>query len=493
MRGCHGTARAGGCAIEARWVLRGGLAGCIALSMAALLDPAAGQVASPEVREAPVRYDADLLPPAFHGSRRDLVSEALPADGVALFFSAPVRVRQNDVNFEYRQDSDLLYLTGSHEPGSALLLAPGGVDVGGRTVREILFVPPRDPVQEVWTGRRFGADRAEEELGVEAALAYDRFDDVVRPLLQADRPVFRLPPPGGVPEGSPLDEQLSAVASHPPERRLRALLDSLRMVKTDEEVELLQRAVDITGEALREAMAAIEPGVHEYEVEALIQYAFHARGAEHPGFPSIIASGENAVILHYETNRRRMEADDLVVMDVGAELHGYTADVTRTVPVDGTFSEEQRAIYALVLEAQEAGIEAVRAGAPFQAPGMAAARVLAGGLAELGLIESPTDVQGLRRFFMHGTSHYLGLDVHDVGTGGPLVPGTVLTVEPGLYVAPAEDVDPRWWNIGVRIEDDVLVTEDGPVVLSADVPRTVAEVEEAMRRQPGLVAPDGGR
>ena len=219
--------------------------------------------------------------------------------------------------------------------------------------------------------------------------------------------------------------------------------------------------------------------MHEYEVEALLEYVFRRSGAEHPGFPSIVGSGENSVILHYESNRRPMEAGDVVV-DIGAELHGYTADITRTFPVSGRFSEEQRRIYELVLKAQEAGIAAVRAGAPFGAAHRAAYPVLARGLAELGLVDDPGDAAGVSRFFMHGTSHYLGLDVHDVGSPGPLRPGAVLTVEPGIYIAPAEDVDPRWWNIGVRIEDDVLVTEEGPVVLSTGAPKTVEAIEALM-------------
>jgi Xaa-Pro aminopeptidase len=263
---------------------------------------------------------------------------------------------------------------------------------------------------------------------------------------------------------------------------LRAILSDLRMIKTDEEMTLLRRAIDITAEAHRAVMQQVEPGWAEYEIEALVEYTFKKEGAEHPGFPSIVGSGENAVILHYESNRRTTRPGDVVVIDIGAEYHGYTADVTRTVPVDGVYSPEQRAIYELVYRAQEAGIEATRAGSDFGAPHQAAAQVLATGLAELGLIPSPTDAQGLRRFFMHGTSHYLGLDVHDVGSRGPLQPGTVITVEPGLYVPAADDIDPKWWNIGVRIEDDVLVTDGDPVMLSADVPRQIDEVEALMAR-----------
>jgi Xaa-Pro aminopeptidase len=251
----------------------------------------------------------------------------------------------------------------------------------------------------------------------------------------------------------------------------------------------LKRAIDITVEAQREAMRSLTPGMHEYEAQALIEYVFARNGSEYPGFPSIVGSGENTVILHYESNRRRTQPGDLVLMDIGAEVHGYTADVTRTVPVSGTFSPEQKAIYEIVLRAQDAGIQASRAGSPFGAPHQAAARVLAAGLAQLGLITSPTDAEGLRRFFMHGTSHYLGLDVHDVGAYGPLEAGTVITVEPGIYIAPAPDIDRKWWNIGVRIEDDVLITAQ---LLSGGAPRTVAEIEALMREQ-GLGNQPGGK
>src|SRR5690606_20231457 len=192
-------------------------------------------------------------------------------------------------------------------------------------------------------------------------------------------------------------------------------------------------------------------------------------------------SGENSVILHYETNRRITESGDMIVIDVGAEYRGYAADITRTVPVSGSFTEEQRAIYDVVLRAQEAGIEAARAGADYMDPHWAAERVMAEGLARVGLIRSASDLNGLRRFFMHATSHYLGLDVHDVGDRGPLRPGTVITVEPGLYIPAADDIDPRWWNIGVRIEDDILITEAGPVNLSSGAPRSSAEVEALMQ------------
>ena len=528
----------------------------LALLAACLTLPATAQRTTPP--EPPVRYDADLLPPAFHESRRVAVLEALPKHGVAVFFSSPVRVRENDVDYEYRQDSDLYYLTGTTEPGTILLLAPGGIEIDGTTTQELLLVPPRNAYSEVWVGRRFGADRAQTTLGVEKAVSNERFGEVMAKLAaEPKRRFFHLPLPEGAASDTDLGRQLDVFTSHvrtldlrgnflaqnalrlmlsatTPERftqakqivtgrlaaddfddptlreayaafvdapdvtawqrwqnekleanfadavLLRDTLTRLRMVKTQAEMVVLQRAIDITTAAHREAMRSIEPGMHEYEVEALVEYIFRRNGAQDPGFPSIVASGENATILHYNTNRRPMTADDLVVIDIGAEVHGDTADVTRTLPVDGTFSDEQRAIYQLVLEAQQAGIEAAQAGRPYMAPGQAATRIIEAGLRELGLLQSGDDV---RAFFMHGTSHYLGLYVHDVGDYGPLQPGQVITVEPGIYISPSPDVDPKWWHIGVRIEDDILITEDGPVNLSQSAPRAPAAVEALMRER----------
>jgi Xaa-Pro aminopeptidase len=506
--------------------------------------------------DAPVRYEDDFLSADFHSGRRDALRALLPENAVAFVFGAATRNRSNDVSYEYRQSSDLLYLVGTEEPGSVLVLAPGGIRVDGRTVREVLFVPPRDPAEEVWTGRRFGTDRATRQLGVELAVESPRFAEIVVPLLSdATKQIHHVEIPDAPESGSDLERQLQtflaqarplalppsaaplarALAAGPREyerlkrapsaalggsltdeplrglsqafaasrsyeewarRRtellrgrsegsaLRILLNDLRTTKTEEEMVLLRRAIDITVEAHREVMRQVEPGWTEYQIEALAEYVFRRNGSEQPGFPSIIGSGENSTILHYESNRRTTEPGDVVVIDIGAEYHGYTADITRTIPLNGRYSDEQRAIYEVVYAAQEAGIRAARAGNAFQAPHQAVSQVLAQGLARLGLIAGPNDVAGLQRFFMHGTSHYLGLDVHDVGNYGPLTPGTVITVEPGIYIAASDDVDSKWWNIGVRIEDDVLVTEGEPVILSAGAPRQIDEVEALMRSRP---------
>jgi Xaa-Pro aminopeptidase len=465
------------------------------LALLILGGAAPGSALAQQQPDPPVRYDPDLVPPSFHQGRRQAVLQTLPANAIAIFLSAPERNRSNDVSFRYHQDPDLYYLTGTHEPGSALLLSQSEIQVDGKRVREVLFVPPRNPAEEVWDGRRFGAERAQRELGVALALDYTRLPEVLGPLLaDPSRRVFHLPFPAGVEERSPLAEQIDllARASNRDGEALRTTLDRLRTIKTTDEMVPLKRAIDVTAEAQREAIRSIEPGMYEYEVQALIEYVFARNGSPYPGFPSIVGSGENTVILHYESNRRRIAAEDLVLMDIGAEVQGYTADVTRTVPADGTFSPEQKAIYEIVLRAQDAGIQAARAGSPFGATHQAAARVLAAGLAQLGLIASPTDAAGLRRFFMHGTSHYLGLDVHDVGAYGTLEPGTVITVEPGIYIAPAADIDRKWWNIGVRIEDDVLITSGEPQLLSGAAPRAVADIEALMREQ-GLGNQPGGK
>lgn len=430
----------------------------LALSLALAAAPAMAQQAL-LLPEAPVRYESDYPSADFHRGRRQAVMDALPGSSVAVVVGGVQKGASLDDLQSFVQDPDLYYLTGTEEPGSSLLLAPGGVDLDGRTVHEVLFVPPRDAAEEIWLGRRFGAERAQRVLGVELAVDNDRFDEIV---------------------GRLVSDPATAVLTTG-DATLRRILDGLRVVKTDEELRLLRHAIDITADAQREVLGSVEPGWTEYQIEALVEYTFAREGAERPGFPSIVASGENGVLLHYDTNRRTTKPGDLVVVDVGASYHGYTADVTRTYPLQGAFTPDQRRIYDIVLEAQKAGIAAVRPGAPFGAPGKAASEVLARGLAELGLIGGSRDIMALSRFFPHGTSHYLGLDVHDVGTYDVLAPGQVITVEPGIYIAPAEDVDPRWWNIGVRIEDDVLVTERGPEVLSEAAPKEPGEIEATMR------------
>lgn len=254
----------------------------------------------------------------------------------------------------------------------------------------------------------------------------------------------------------------------------------LRETKTPEEIKLLKKAVEISAVGQMEVMKAMHPNMSESEIQGVHEYVYKKYGAEYEGYPSIVGGGNNGCILHYIENSKTTVGNDLVLMDLGAEYHGYTADVTRTIPANGKFTPEQKAIYDIVYNAQEAGIQASTVGAPFQSPGKAAYQVVADGLLKLGIIKEEKET---RIYFPHGTSHYLGLDVHDDGTYGPFKPNTVITVEPGIYIPEGSNCDKKWWGIAVRIEDDVLITNDGPVVLSAMAPRTT-EAIEAMMKQP---------
>ncbi|MBD2723198.1 aminopeptidase P N-terminal domain-containing protein [Hymenobacter armeniacus] len=279
----------------------------------------------------------------------------------------------------------------------------------------------------------------------------------------------------------------AAIEARPPGRlddaTLGEELDALRAVKTPEELALLRRAIRISAQGQREVMKLLRPDMGEMEVQGLHEYVYRRYGAEFQGYPSIVGGGANGCILHYETNDRQRLDNDLVLMDCGAEYHGYSADVTRTAPPSGTFSPAQRQIYELVLAAQEAGFAACKPGAAFDAPNKATQDVVAAGLQKLGIIKKKED---FRQYYPHGASHYLGLDVHDRGSYGPLVPGNVITVEPGIYIPAGSPCDPKWWNIGVRIEDDALITATGYENLSAEAPRTVADIEKLMAEPSAL-------
>ena len=502
---------------------------------------------------------ADYLTPAFHRQRRELLRAQLPPQSVAVIFAAPVRNRANDIDFTYHQNPDFYYLTGYDEPDAVLLLFKEPRTVAGQPLlTEALFVQPRDPAAEQWTGRRLGREGAKAQWGLQfvadntefakAGLRWADFDQVLFTGLPADTrddpqdpadlhdliatfrqqagvpadfnppqvELYRLLAQNGVSQPAEtkdyiasLSEQTPALtqaapvqrylqAATPAERQqavaalpksrfgtglLNETLDGLRAVKTPEEIALLRRAVRISTLGQREVMKYVRPDMGELEVQGLHEFIYRKYGAEFQGYPSIVGGGSNACILHYVRNDRLRLDNDLLLMDCGAEYHGYSADVTRTVPPSGTFSPAQRQIYELVLAAQEAGLAACRPGADFFAPGQAAQEVVAKGLQKLGIIKKKED---FRLYFPHGTSHHLGLDVHDRGGYGPLLAGNVITVEPGIYIPAGAPCDPKWWNIGVRIEDDVLITNAGYENLSADAPRTVADIERLMAEPSGL-------
>jgi Xaa-Pro aminopeptidase len=426
----------------------------------------------------------------FAARRERYVTEM--GQGTAIVPSAPVLIRNNDVEHEYRQDSDFYYLTGFDEPQSVLLLT-----TEHKEHRSVIFVRKRDKERETWDGPRAGVDGAQQLLGVDAAYPIEELVQRLPDYLSDVRRLhYRL-------AFNPDLDQVVLGAIDAVRRRARTGvlapseivdptrdLHEMRLHKSEAELATMQRAAGISREAHACAMQVARPGRYEYEVEAEILRVFRALGAERPAYGSIVGSGPNATILHHRRNDRQMREGDLLLIDAGAEYGYYASDVTRTFPVSGHFSAPQRAIYQLVLDAQLAAIGAVRPGVAYMDVHDKAVRVLAEGLVRLGLIEGPVE-QAIEEgrykpYYMHRTSHWLGMDVHDVGayyankSPRPLAPGMVLTVEPGLYIATDAACDEKWRGIGVRIEDDIAVTTTGCRNLTAEIPKLPDELERIL-------------
>ncbi|MBS0509600.1 MAG: Xaa-Pro aminopeptidase [Proteobacteria bacterium] len=429
----------------------------------------------------------------FRARRERLLARMEAAGGgVAILPTAPERARNRDTHYPYRHDSYFYYLTGFREPEAVVVL------VAGAARKQILFCRQKDEEREIWDGFRHGPDAACDKFGFDEAWTIGDLERRLPDFL-ANQPVLWC----GLGYDNDWDGKvmaaLNAVRANsrtgvtPPHsvRDLRADLDEMRLIKDASEIATMRRAGQISAEAHCRAMRAARPGRFEYEIEAELLHTFRAAGSQYPAYTSIVASGANACVLHYVENDRRMEDGDLLLIDAGCELDGYASDITRSFPVNGRFSGPQRDIYQLVLDAQHAARGEIRPGAHWNQPHEAAVKVLAQGMIDLGLVKGSLDgvleKGDYRRFYMHRTGHWLGMDVHDAGEyklGGDwrtLEPGMVLTVEPGCYIRPAADVPQAFWNIGVRIEDDALVTADGCDYLTDDVPREVADIEALMR------------
>ncbi|MBM4359394.1 MAG: aminopeptidase P N-terminal domain-containing protein [Deltaproteobacteria bacterium] len=422
--------------------------------------------------------------------RRGRLLEAIR--GVAIVASAPVTIRNNDVEHEYRQDSDMQYLTGFEEPDSVLVLSRVHPEH-----RAVLFLRERDKEREQWDGFRLGVEGAVEKLGVDAAFPIGELRKRLPEYLTgAPELVYEL---GKRPD---LDAIVLA-AINQVRARGRAVkpwprslvhpdgpLHELRLIKSEAELDRMRRAAAISAEAHHEAMRRAGPGRDEYEIDALLRHVFRSGGAAREAYPPIVGSGVNATVLHYRENRRRMEDGDLLLLDAGCEYEHYAADITRTFPVNGRFSPAQRAVYQAVLDAQLAAIEETKPGSTIERVHQVALHTLIVGMLRIGLLSGTVDSvladESYKRFYMHRTSHWLGMDVHDVGAyfvgGEPraFVPGVVLTIEPGIYVSAHDDeVAPEFRGLGVRIEDDVLVTASGHEVMTAAAPKTIDEIERA--------------
>ncbi len=417
-------------------------------------------------------------------------------NAVAVLPAAQEKTRNRDTHFLFRQDSDFYYLSGFEESNAVLVLAPQ------RSHGEvILFCEEREALLEQWTGDRMGPERATQLLGIDDAFPISDLADILPGMLEGRERVYATL--GEQPE---FDRDLLAWLHQLSEREasgvtgpgeivaLSHLLHDLRLYKSPAELKLMRRAAEITGRAHEAAMQTCKPGKNEADLEAEIIYGFMKSGARHPAYPCIVGSGANACVMHYTRNNAVMQDGDLVLIDAGCEYQHYAADVTRTFPVNGQFSEPQRQIYQVVLTAQEAAIKEVQPGHAFNQPHDVAIAVMVEGLIDLGLLSGSVSdnlESGVyRQFCAHKVSHWLGIDVHDVGdyrvgdAWRMLEPGMVLTVEPGIYITPDSAVDEKWWGIGVRIEDDVVVTRKGPEVLTRHIPKGIPEIETLMHVGP---------
>jgi len=413
---------------------------------------------------------------------------------VAIIPGAREATRSNDTQYRFRQDSDFYYLTGFEEPDSIAVVAPG------REKKYTLFVRPRDPEQEIWVGRRAGVEGAKSEFGADESFPVAEFETKLQDILDgADKLYFRL---GSYPDlDNTIIKQIAQMRAlnrkpiHPPQTIIdpATIVHEMRVLKSPAEIELMQKAADIAAEAHVEAMKTVKPGMKEYEVEAQIEQVFRRRGASGPSYTSIVGAGANATVLHYINNDGELRAGDLLLVDAGAEYKGYASDITRTFPINGRFSKAQREIYDLVLETQMSCVEMVRPGVTHDELKTHSVEMLTEGMVKLGLLKGePAQLvkeEKYKQFYMHGLGHLLGIDVHDVGVyyydkqSRALEPGVVMTVEPGIYIAPdTKDIPEQYLGIGVRIEDDVLCTANGPQVLTTGVPKNADEIEALMNQ-----------
>lgn len=509
----------------------------------------------------------DYLSKEFHKARRDAVKALMPENTLAIYFANAVRNRANDVDYIYHQDPNFYYLTGYKEPHAVLVLfSEKQSSEDGKYFDEVLFVQEKNPIAEMWTGRRLGVEGAKGVLGFEkvyngsnfkdAGIDYSKFKKILffnfnddyrdskqneadlyslishfkdqvdyknfKPTSYVKSRAYEYIKSTDVENSANVAQTLGRMAAFYPElsedtiiakyaiseddatrlelrqqlitmekeddnqldaNMLPEIMAKLREVKTEEEMVLLKKAIRISAMGQREVMKAMHPNMSETEIQGIHEYVYKKYGSEYEGYPSIVGAGNNGCVLHYIDNSKMKVENDLVLMDLGAEYHGYTADVTRTIPANGKFTPEQKAIYNLVYDAQEAGIKASIVGANFNEPNKISKEVINKGLVRLGIISSENEEHS---YFPHGTSHYLGLDVHDPGTYGNFQTNTVITVEPGIYIPDGSPCDKKWWGIAVRIEDDILITDKGPINLSEEAPRKLEEIEALMKQPSAL-------
>lgn len=429
--------------------------------------------------------------------RRQQLIESVPRDSIIILPTADEANRNNDVDYPYRPDSDFLYLTGFWEPEAVLVIVPG------RGQGEyLLFNRKKDKDKEIWHGFRHGQQGAKEVFGANEAYAIDELDEQLPPLLENKNRIYYTMGRHAEFDTRIMDwinvlRMKARQGINVPKEFicLEHLLHEQRLIKSPQEIEWMKQAAEISTRAHKRAMQNCQPGKFEYHLEGEIIHEFYQHGCRHDAYPSIVGGGKNACTLHYTENDSVLNSGDLVLIDAGVEYQGYASDITRTFPVSGRFSEAQAQLYELVLQAQQAAMQEIKPGNHWNEPHHAVLKVLTRGLVELGLIKGDGDDDAIEQliadeaykpFFMHKTGHWLGLDVHDVGDykvdgeWREFQPGMALTVEPGLYVSEQDGVDEKWWNIGIRIEDDVIVTETGCEVLTQNMPKSIQDIEQLM-------------
>jgi Xaa-Pro aminopeptidase len=433
----------------------------------------------------------DYLSKDFHAGRREALRQNMPDNSVALIFAYPTRNFSNDVDYFYHQNPDMYYFSGYKEPHSLLLIFKDEqTDSLGNKYNELLFVQKRNAQAEQWTGRRLGTEGAKERLGFKMAFNGEEFLKFNIDFTRFDKIIFdNLPEDIANNQRSKADlfdlvQQFKEKSAMPQQlkeqkkfdtRLFHELTASLREIKTPEEMVLLRKAVEISCQGQNEVMKVVRPDMSELEIQGLHEYVHKKYGAEGVGYGSIIGAGENGCVLHYMENTRTKIGNAMLLMDVGAEYHGYTADVTRTVPANGKFSAEEKLIYQIVYDAQEAAFKTLKDGSKWKDAEDAARNVIADGLMKLGIIKDKSEA---RKYYPHGLGHHIGLDVHDRGNYNNMKKNMVMTIEPGIYIPEGSNCDKKWWSIAVRIEDDALITETGYELLSRFAPRSVEEIEK---------------
>jgi Xaa-Pro aminopeptidase len=454
--------------------------------------------AQPSLPATEENLPTDYLSKEFHLSRRNALREIMPRNSVMIVFAYPTRTFSNDVEYFYHQNPDMYYFSGYKEPHSLLLIfKEEQTDSAGNIYNELLFVQKRNARAEQWTGRRLGIEGVKEKLGFKIVyngadfksyhLDFSKFEKIIYDRLPVDVPngfdtadlyelIQQFKEKSAMPEKMSLQNRFDS-------KMYKDLTAQLREIKTPEEKLLLRKAVEISCQGQNEVMKAIHPDMSELEIQGLHEYVHKKYGSEEVGYGSIVGSGENGCILHYMENTKTRIGTNMILMDVGAEYHGYTSDVTRTVPADGKFSINERAIYQIVYDAQEAAFQLLKDGAKWSDVNAAAKKTIADGLIKLGII---SDAKEVGKYYPHGLGHHIGLDVHDRGNYDNLKKDMVITIEPGIYIPENSNCDKKWWGIAVRIEDDLLITENGYELLSKFAPRKIEDIEKLISQKSAL-------